>query len=104
MNAIEQHHVDRVAQLGCVVCRRVHSCYTPAGVHHIAKGSGLRSWFCVAPLCGEHHQGGTGLHGLSAPVFCLRYRVPGEDEYGLLVWVNEDLAMLALGRLNTGVA
>lgn len=24
--------------------------------------------------------------------FCAAYRVPWENEYGLLVWVNEDLA------------
>lgn len=66
--------MDIVAQVGC------------------AEGSGLRSDFSVAPLCPEHHQGASGLHGLGVKKFCRVYRPPGESEYGLLVWTNEDVA------------
>lgn len=104
MSAAGGYHMDRVAALGCVVCRRVHRVFTPAEVHHIAEGSSKRSDFGVAPLCPEHHRGATGFHGLRADEFCRRYRVPWEKEEGLLVWVAEDLALVALYRLPLGVA
>lgn len=80
-----------LAKLPCPVCVR----YVPTGVkpslHHIAPGSSLRSVFALAPLCYPHHQGPRGFH--SAPKeFLMVYRPPGECEWGLLVWVIEDLA------------
>ncbi len=102
---VEANHVSRVAQLGCLVCRRLLWGVTPAEIHHVAEGSGLRSWFSVAPLCREHHRGESGLHGKwGVDGFCIAYKVPGLTEYGLLVWVNEDLALAALHRLPMAVA
>lgn len=89
---LEKKYMDRVARLGCVVCRRLDYGYVPTQVHHVAEGSGLRSPFAVAPLCEEHHTGSSGLHGRGVKAFCSAYRVPGETEYGLLIWVNEDMA------------
>ena len=80
-----------VALLGCCVCRRLGYGPTPAEVHHIAEGSSKRSDFAVAPLCREHHRGASGFHTLKEERFCKLYRVPWENEYGLLVWTNEDL-------------
>ena len=91
MNAAETLHVERVAALGCCICRRLGRGYVPAPVHHVAEGSGLRSWFAVAPLCEEHHTGQSGFHK-RGKAFLAQFRVPGESEYGLLVMVNEDLA------------
>lgn len=90
-----KRHMERVASLGCCVCRRLDLGQTPAELHHVAEGSSKRSDFAVAPLCREHHQGQSGLHGLKAERFCKLYRVPWEKEEGLLVWVNEDLARAA---------
>ena len=87
--------MQKVAQNGCVVCRRMGYRDVPAEVHHVAEGSGLRSDFAVAGLCPEHHRGQSGLHGMGVKAFLKLYRVPGETEYGLLVWVNEDLAKTA---------
>lgn len=42
-------------------------------------------------MCEEHHTGATGFHTLKERKFCAMYRVPGEREVGLLIWVNEDL-------------
>lgn len=100
----ERRHMDLVASIGCVICRRLYGCYVPPEIHHIAEGSGLRSNFAVAPLCGDeyedHHDGrdtgGAGFHRLGKG-FLKLYRVPGESEYGLLVWVNEDIAQLSGG-------
>ena len=93
--AAESRHLERVASVGCVVCRRVYGCYTPCEIHHVAEGSGVRSNFSVAGLCPEHHdehRTGSGFHGMGTERFCKLFRVPGESEYGLLVMVNEDLA------------
>lgn len=91
-----QRHMDRVAQAGCVVCRRVGHGYTPPELHHVAEGSGLRSDWAVAGLCIEHHRGKTGLHGMGTKRFIDVYRPPGDSEYGLLVWAIEDVARYAL--------
>ncbi len=97
MTAAEQLHIDRVARLGCVVCLRVFDMAVPPEIHHVAEGSGVRSNFSIAPLCKEHHVGESGFHKRGA-VFLKQFRVPGESEYGLLVWTNEDLAKFDMQR------
>lgn len=81
-----------LAKLACVVCKR----YGPSGVkpslHHFAEGSGERSVFGLVPMCEPHHQGPAGLHGMGARAFCALYRPPGDREYGLLIWLLEDIA------------
>lgn len=104
MTVLEGIYMGRVADLGCVVCRRMSLGVTPAEIHHIAEGSGLRSDFAVAPLCPEHHRGKTGFHVLKEQAFCARYRIPGECEWGLLVLVNEDLQRALRGVLPMAVA
>lgn len=92
---LEGFYMGLVARLGCVVCRRLGNGFTPAEVHHVAEGSGLRTGFSVAPLCPPHHdeaRAGTGFHGMGTERFCKVFRLPGESEYGLLVWTAEDLA------------
>jgi hypothetical protein len=91
MTRAEEKHMERVASAGCVVCRRLGHGYSPAQVHHVAEGSGLRSNYAVAGLCQEHHTGSTGFHTLGKR-FLVMFRVPGETEWGLLAWVNEDMA------------
>lgn len=87
----EQRHKGRVSRLGCCVCRRLGWGATPGEVHHVAEGSGLRSDFAVCCLCKEHHTGASGFHR-RGDGFLKQFRVPGESEYGLLVWTIEDLA------------
>lgn len=99
-NALEGFWIKLVASTGCVVCRRFGQSGLPVEVHHIAKGSGVRSHFAVVALCGNqvdggHHRGGAGFHGMGDRAFCALYRPPGESEWGLLVWGLEDIA----GRL-----
>lgn len=94
MNKAERRHVDRVANAGCIICWQLDLGKTAVEIHHVAEGSGLRSWFGVAGLCPEHHRGKAGLHGMGTKRFCAAYRVPGECEYGLLVLQNELLARM----------
>lgn len=59
LEQLEQLHVDRVAHLGCVVCRNLHRGYTPACIHHCRDGMGMGQrndgWHTL-PLCRPHHQ------------------------------------------------
>ena len=90
MTKAESDWLELVASVGCVICRRLGHGYTPAQIHHIAEGSGLRSNYAVCPLCPEHHTGANGFHSLRKQ-FLVQYRVPGETEWGLLVWTIEDV-------------
>lgn len=89
----KQRHMGRVAAAGCVIGnRQLDACAGRVEVHHV-----LPSDFATVGLCTKHHdpfRTGTGLHGMSPRPFCRLFRVPEEDEMGLLVWANEDMARL----------
>lgn len=58
--------MDRVAALGCIVCRnlRLGLGLTPATIHHCGTHmGGGRNHMRVLPLCHEHHQGKEGIDG-----------------------------------------
>ncbi len=65
MTANERLHLSRVAALGCIVCRNLGYGMTPAEVHHIRTGQGLKraSHFETLPLCHAHHR--TGGYGVA---------------------------------------
>ena len=70
----EKKHMSKVAELGCVVCRRLHGPHDPGPVelHHPRGGAGMAqraSHMDVLPLCVEHHRGKTGVHGLGTKGF-----------------------------------
>lgn len=76
--AAEKRHLDRVARLGCILCRHLGYGNTPASIHHprFAVGMAQReSHFLAIPLCHEHHQGASGLHGLGTRGFETRYKL-----------------------------
>jgi hypothetical protein len=68
----EKKYMNSVAELGCVVCRRMGYEGTPSELHHPrrkAEGWGRSKNIYVLPLCPEHHRGNTGVHGLGTKVF-----------------------------------
>jgi hypothetical protein len=83
---------NMLAGLQCVVGKRHGGCAGGINLHHVAEGSGLRSDWALVPLCEGHHTGGAGLHGMGSKSFLRLYRPPGDSEYGLLVWLLEDIA------------
>lgn len=88
-----------VASLGCAVGNRgFGGCEGGNEVHHVAEGSGERSDYAITCLCEAHHRGAAGLHGMGTKAFIRLYRPPGDSEYGLLVWTNEDAAKLLRQR------
>ena len=86
-----KQHMDLVAKAGCVLGNRGYECAGRVHLHHVAEGSGVRSDFAVVGLCEEHHTGASGLHGMGSKAFLRLYRPPGETEWGLLAWVNQDI-------------
>ena len=92
--SFSQRHRDSIATLGCLLRKRgfAEACSGKVELHHVAEGSGLRNDWSVVPLCVEHHRGGAGLHGMGSKAFIRLYRLPGDSEYGLLVWLLEDMA------------
>jgi|TARA_R100000482_G_C5125363_1_gene148393 hypothetical protein len=52
-------HLSKVAELGCIVCRKMGYPDTPAEIHHIKNGSGIgkkSSHLEAIPLCAYHHR------------------------------------------------
>jgi|SRR5688572_10134273 hypothetical protein len=92
MTNARAHWRNMLAGLRCVVGKRHGGCKGGIQLHHVAEGSGLRHDYSLVPLCHEHHQGGSGLHGMGSKRFLMLYQPPGESEYGLLVWMLEDIA------------
>ena len=58
--ASESRHMDKVSQLGCVVCYKQGFRFVPAEIHHTEGKTKEESHFKVLPLCYEHHRGGRG--------------------------------------------
>jgi hypothetical protein len=85
----EKRYMSKVAELGCLVCRRMGYEGTPAELHHKRSGTGAgrrSSHMEVIPLCPEHHRGKTGFHGLGTRGFPEHY---GYDEDDLLADVQK---------------
>lgn len=60
----EKQHMNRVAELCCIACKKIGFDDTPAELHHIRDGQGMSqraSNFEVIPLCPIHHR-----HGIDA--------------------------------------
>ena len=82
----EREHMGRIAQMPCAVCGAfgVH-------VHHIRTGVGMgrrASNLDTIPLCPEHHQGMTGIHGCGRKAW---ERYHGITELELLSKIKESL-------------
>ncbi len=84
--AKEKLHMQRVAELGCLICRM------PAQIHHIYGFKfGTKSNWRVAPLCDRHHNGGQFGHcvHMGTRTFEANYMT----EAKMLEMVNEELGL-----------
>ena len=75
----EKQYLDKVARLGCILCRRHGFKDTPAEIHHIRRFGGKRENAEVIPLCPPHHRGDIGVHGLGAKGFERRYNLTQDE-------------------------
>lgn len=60
MTKDEKAHLSRVAELGCIACRKMGFPDTPAEIHHPRSGAGKgqrSSHLDAIPLCPVHHRG-----------------------------------------------
>lgn len=92
MKKAERQRLDRLAQLGCVVCRNLDLGETPAAIHHLIghqyRGLSQRaSHDQTIPLCPHHHQGPEGIHTIGMRAWESKYGTQTE----LLNQVNEEL-------------
>lgn len=74
----------KIAELGCMVCRRIYPPHDagPVELHHLRTGGwGKGHYRTLIPLCPEHHRGKTGVHGLGTKGFAKHY---GFDQQDLL--------------------
>lgn len=77
---------SKVVGIGCILCKHLDLGETPATLHHVREGQGMSqraSDWLVVPLCREHHQGKTGVHGGQF------YQLHKADELDLLAWTLE---------------
>ena len=79
---------SRVRDIGCVVCNWLGLGRTPSSIHHVESVRDGLSAYAIVPLCHEHHQGATGVHGLSRRGFEAMYKLTDID---LLAMVNREL-------------
>jgi hypothetical protein len=81
----EQAHKNKLAEMGCMVCRKLFPYLSPGPVelHHLrADGWGKGDYLTLIPLCVQHHRGGIGIHGLGTKGFAKHY---GFDQAELLM-------------------
>ena len=79
---MQKRYLNKLAELGCILCRHFGIEDTPAEIHHLRARQGLSQRADDAdaiPLCYEHHRGQSGFHGLGRRAFERRYGVT-EDE------------------------
>jgi hypothetical protein len=95
MNKEERKHYDKVARLGCILCKSAFEMpHTPCEIHHIRRLGGKRSLAPVIGLCPEHHRGNTGVHGLGRKAFERTYNTTEEALLELTLGLINDLSQL----------
>lgn len=91
----EKTHLNRVAQLGCIVCNNLMMGRTPAEIHHLRDGQGVSqrsNHFRVIPLCPTHHR--TGGYGVAFHAGEKAFEEKYGTELELLEQVNSLLELL----------
>lgn len=76
MTRDEVIYKGKLAELGCLVCRREYPPHEPGPVefhHYRGGGWGKGGYKTLMPLCPEHHRGKTGVHGLGTKGFPAHY-------------------------------
>ena len=86
MNA--KDYENRVKDIGCVVCLHLGQMRALVSIHHVESIRDSLSAYAIVPLCHEHHQGKTGVHGLSRRGFERTYKLTDID---LLAMVAREL-------------
>lgn len=78
MTKEQRKHYDKVARLGCSLCRHLGWGESPCEIHHIRR-AGKRDTAPVIGLCPEHHRGNAGVHGMGRKAFERKYSITEEE-------------------------
>ncbi|WP_396189599.1 Ref family recombination enhancement nuclease [Flavobacterium sp.] len=78
MTKEQRKHYDKVASLGCSLCRYLGYGESPPHLHHIRR-AGKRSNAPVIPLCEKHHTGNAGIHWMGRRAFEKIYGITEEE-------------------------
>lgn len=82
----KDRYLDRVRGLPCVIClhrmgQKTYGCHA----HHPESiRDEISDWSCIA-LCREHHQGPTGVHGMSRRSFEMLWKLSPIDMIALTI-------------------
>lgn len=69
-----ERYESRLRQLPCIVGHHMGMTCKCEELHHAGEATERSDWAQV-PLCHEHHQGATGVHGLRRRAFEARYKL-----------------------------
>jgi len=81
--------MDRVRELGCVICRQQGKGRRPCEIHHVFGKTKPGAHFYVLPLCFEHHRMGSGKEPISRHPYKARFEATYGTEEELLKLVDE---------------
>jgi hypothetical protein len=83
----EKQYKNKLADLGCMVCRRLYDITdSPVQLHHLRTGGwGKGDYKTLIPLCPEHHTGKSGIHGMGTKGFDIFYEKHGFSQIQLLI-------------------
>lgn len=90
MTKNEKLHLRKVAEMGCIACRKLGYYDTPAEIHHIKKGvMGKRATnYEVIPLCPHHHRTSNESYHLNPLGFTEQFGTQQELLNEVLGYVN----------------
>ena len=85
----EQKHMDRVRELGCIVCYLHFGIRKNCEIHHVKGKTKEGAHYKVLPLCFEHHRMGSDKEPISRHPYKKRFEQAYGSEQELLQKVDE---------------
>tara|TARA_A100001015_G_C15003072_1_gene719421 strand:- start:1300 stop:1623 length:324 start_codon:yes stop_codon:yes gene_type:complete len=85
----EKDHMDRVRDLGCIICRQQGMGRVPCEIHHVYGKTKPGAHFYVLPLCFQHHRMGSDKEPISRHPWKARFVATYGTEEHLLKLVDE---------------
>ena len=88
--ADEKRHMDRIAQLPCIVCYLQGLGASPSEIHHLSGKTAEGAHFKIIPLCFLHHRSGENTLWVSRHP----YKSQFERRYGTEQYLLEETKLL----------
>ncbi len=82
MTRAEKDHKQRLADMPCAICVRIHGAHEGGGVtlHHLRSGGwGKGDYKTLIPLCHFHHQGAEGIHTMGTKAWERHFGVTQQE-------------------------